>query len=439
MPHTLLLADDSVTIQRVIELTFADEDIQVVAVSDGDQAIARLESAPPDIVLADIGMPGRNGYEVARYVKQSPKLAHIPVVLLTGAFEPVDQARAAEVGCDGVLAKPFEPQLVIGRVKELLATPAQAVAHAARASVAEARAAGDAPSAATPVAELDDYFDRLDVAFAKLSAGPAAQTPRAPGDAPDALAESEEMTLESALEEEHPPSVADEIDRYALRTAPAPDMPLSYSSHPDFEPAERGVGAPAKPDRGAGAPGVNAEAPIHAETAPIPADVPIPAEAPIPAAPPIAAPPIAAAPPLTTVPPMTPATPMTGAAPMTPMPVTTATQFTAEAPVAAANERPAAGHPLPSIAEAFTAILAAEQHEATPDVAPGWPIFRVAPPAPVAPPTIEITDDLIERIASRVLERLSDRVVREATVEIITGVADRLVREEIERIKAAIR
>src|SRR5437016_13964897 len=120
MPHTLLLADDSVTIQRVIELTFADEDITVVAVSDGDQAIARLESAPPDIVLADIGMPGKNGYEVAQYIKRSPKLARIPVVLLTGAFEPVDQARAAEAGCDGILAKPFEPQLVIMRVKELL-------------------------------------------------------------------------------------------------------------------------------------------------------------------------------------------------------------------------------------------------------------------------------------------------------------------------------
>ena len=121
VPYTLLLADDSVTIQRVIELTFADEDVQVIAVSDGDQAIERLEASPPDIVLADIGMPGRNGYEVAQYMHESPKLAHIPVVLLTGAFEPVDQERAAAAGCDGVLAKPFEPQLVIGRVKELLA------------------------------------------------------------------------------------------------------------------------------------------------------------------------------------------------------------------------------------------------------------------------------------------------------------------------------
>ena len=94
MTHKLLLADDSVTIQRVIELTFADEDVQVIAVSDGDQAIARLDADPPDIVLADVGMPGRDGYEVAAYVKQSPRLNHIPVVLLTGAFEPIDQARA---------------------------------------------------------------------------------------------------------------------------------------------------------------------------------------------------------------------------------------------------------------------------------------------------------------------------------------------------------
>jgi CheY-like chemotaxis protein len=94
-----------------------------VAVSDGEQAIAAVDQRTPDIVLADVGMPGRDGYEVAQHIKNTPRLAHIPVVLLTGAFEPIDQARAAAVGCDGVLAKPFEPQLVIGRVKELLARP----------------------------------------------------------------------------------------------------------------------------------------------------------------------------------------------------------------------------------------------------------------------------------------------------------------------------
>ncbi len=121
MQPKLLLADDSVTIQRVIELTFADEDVKVVAVGDGKQAIERVQTDRPDIVLADVGMPERDGYEVAAFIKGDPALAHIPVLLLTGAFEPIDEARARAVGCDGVLVKPFEPQMVISRVRDLLA------------------------------------------------------------------------------------------------------------------------------------------------------------------------------------------------------------------------------------------------------------------------------------------------------------------------------
>ena len=80
MPHKLLLADDSVTIQRVIELTFADEDVHVVAVGDGKKAIASIESDRPDIVLADVGMPERDGYDVAAFVKGNPRFADIPGV-----------------------------------------------------------------------------------------------------------------------------------------------------------------------------------------------------------------------------------------------------------------------------------------------------------------------------------------------------------------------
>jgi len=198
MPQKLLLADDSVTIQRVIELTFADEDVQVIAVGDGRQAIDRIAAERPDIVLADVGMPGCDGYEVASYVKSAPDLAHIPVLLLTGAFEPVDEARAQAAHCDGVLAKPFEPQHLIARVKELLGGPA---GHAGEApSGAEQAAPAPAPpveaaSAQPPVeaaladlefgrsakpaapASLDDYFDRLDAAFATL-----AETPPSPAE-----------------------------------------------------------------------------------------------------------------------------------------------------------------------------------------------------------------------------------------------------------------
>jgi CheY-like chemotaxis protein len=191
MPHKLLLADDSVTIQRVIELTFADEDIVVSVVSDGRQAIERVRSDRPDIVLADTGMPERNGYEVAAFIKGDPQLAHIPVILLTGAFEPLDEDRARVVGCDGVLVKPFEPQVVINRVRELLSgrrPVAAALAPPPPDAFGDDLDAGLAPPPSAAAAgktgdALEDYFDRLDAAFANIG-GPAGRTgqPVEPGE-----------------------------------------------------------------------------------------------------------------------------------------------------------------------------------------------------------------------------------------------------------------
>ena len=180
--HKLLLADDSVTIQRVIELTFSGEDIHVVAVNDGEQAIARIPSEQPDIVLADIGMPKKGGYDVAAFVKGRGDLEHIPVLLLAGAFEPVDQARAEQVRCDGVLIKPFEPRQVIERVRELLegvkGSQAQATADVPRPTPSPVAMAAPAdPPVDTPApaletdAALDEYFESLNAAFE--SVGPA--------------------------------------------------------------------------------------------------------------------------------------------------------------------------------------------------------------------------------------------------------------------------
>jgi CheY-like chemotaxis protein len=105
----LLLADDSPTIQKVISLTFGDEGFAVVAVSDGAQALRALEDGPPpDIVLADVVMPGPDGYELCRRVKQDERLRHVPVVLLVGTFEPFNEAEARRVGADTVLTKPFQ-------------------------------------------------------------------------------------------------------------------------------------------------------------------------------------------------------------------------------------------------------------------------------------------------------------------------------------------
>jgi CheY-like chemotaxis protein len=353
--HTLLLADDSVTIQRVIELTFADEDVRVVAVSDGEEAIAMLDKAPPDIVLADVGMPGQNGYEVARHIKDTPRLSHIPIVLLTGAFEPVDQAKVTEVGCDGVLAKPFEPQLVIARVKELLARqkdikgangtgheralerpkepePAtdaeqgddmRPVALESWGRPLEEGPPSDSASHAAAVADIDNYFDRLDAALTKHHK--AART-----DADDGLA----------------------------------DLPLSSSEPETLAPDAHESQPPA---------------PVLREVPRRPIEIPQP----------------------------------------------TPSQATGPQMM------------FPQLADAFAALLAAEQSGPSPATIPTWPVTTAteAPPASVSTP---VADDIVEQVTRSVLDRLSDRIVREVVTEVVTSTAERLVKEELERLRRRV-
>jgi CheY-like chemotaxis protein len=104
----LLLADDSITIQKVVDLTFTDEGVTVLCVSNGREATERVEEFLPDVVLADVFMPELNGYEVCEYIKQNDKLKHIPVMLLVGSFEPFDEEEARRVGANDTLTKPFQ-------------------------------------------------------------------------------------------------------------------------------------------------------------------------------------------------------------------------------------------------------------------------------------------------------------------------------------------
>ncbi|HEY2091792.1 MAG TPA: response regulator [Thermoanaerobaculia bacterium] len=141
MAKRILLADDSITIQKVVELTFSDGDYEVVAVNNGAKAIQKLAEMRPDVILSDIIMPEKNGYEVCEFVKSHPEYRTIPVVLLTGTFEPFDPDRADKAGCDAVVTKPFESQSLIHKVDELI----QAAQHSASAA-AEAAAAPPAPA-----------------------------------------------------------------------------------------------------------------------------------------------------------------------------------------------------------------------------------------------------------------------------------------------------
>src|SRR6202167_6567936 len=93
----------------MVALAFEERGIQVVSVGNGEAAVRRIPDLNPDLVLADIFMPVRNSYEVCEFVKKDTKFAHIPAILLVGAFDPLDEKEARRVGADGVLKKPFVP------------------------------------------------------------------------------------------------------------------------------------------------------------------------------------------------------------------------------------------------------------------------------------------------------------------------------------------
>jgi CheY-like chemotaxis protein len=401
MPYKLLLADDSVTIQRVIELTFADEDVHVVAVGDGKKAIASIEVDRPDIVLADVGMPERDGYEVAAFVKGDPRFADIPVLLLTGAFEPIDEARARSVGCDGVLVKPFEPQMVINRVKDLLAGRRSAGLWSAS-PVAQGPTrqpspdnfnpgptAPAVPSAAPQASQaggsLEDYFDRLDAAFANLDGGTETQ-----GLSPAPSFSSESPAADFPSEPAQPASSgfpADVLDGWDPDLTGDPKRVVPLNAPPAaFAPPAVSTPPPSY---------------AHVPTAP-PAAA---AQGPTlewPPAPSLAYPPT----------PQSPAPPAYAPAAATPV----APAPAVAAPVAVAPVAAAPALPMPSLAEAFATLLSAEQSQSI---------------SPSRLGASSVSGDVVDEIVRRVIARLGDQAVRETVIDI----AERLVREEIERIK----
>ncbi len=139
----ILVADDNTNIQKMVVLAFQERGIEVIAVGNGEAAVRRIPDANPDLVLADVFMPVRNGYEVCEFVKKDPRFAQTPVILLVGAFDPLDEKEARRVGADGVLKKPFvPPDPLIAMVMSALEKNPRVIAELAKAKEAkEAEAA----------------------------------------------------------------------------------------------------------------------------------------------------------------------------------------------------------------------------------------------------------------------------------------------------------
>jgi CheY-like chemotaxis protein len=161
----ILLVDDSPHAQRMGERILSEEGYEVVTVSNADSALIRLDDVDPDVVLADVVMPGRTGYEICQYLKMSPRHRHVRVILTAGVLETLDEAAAARVETDGILRKPFEASALIAAVKPLAEAAAQDRASLAPRETG-ARERGPAVAAAPFVVVVDEEQVRAAVTVA---------------------------------------------------------------------------------------------------------------------------------------------------------------------------------------------------------------------------------------------------------------------------------
>jgi CheY-like chemotaxis protein len=412
MGKKILLADDSITIQKVIELTFSDEDFEVVTVGNGRLAMDRIAEVRPDVVLCDIIMPEKDGYEVCDYIKKSPSLSHIPVLLLTGAFEPFDQDRANRVGCDGFLAKPFEPQTLIAKVKDLLA---KAAPKSTTASFRAVPAPPPPPPPAPPPAAAPAAPEPWSSAPAPPPwAAPAPLPPAAPEPAAAPEPEDDRPTMVSkpgaygALLEDRPYGAAGVV--------PPPDLPPvsaeesaslgGASKEPDgsstvmFEAgkvpwSQQTIEVPLE---------LRAKAGVSAQAEPQPLFEDVFEEPPAPPPPPAAAPAPAA-------------------------------------PAGEEEEEPEEVFAEPDEEEEAPAPpWSAPSATAAPAAAPSFAdVTPAAAPEPAAPASeaaqVSVPPEMVEKIAQRVVAQISEKVVREVAWEVIPDLAEALIKKEIDRLK----
>jgi CheY-like chemotaxis protein len=237
----LLLADDSITIQKVVELILAEEDFEIKSVNNGEEALAVISSFIPDIVLADIEMPKINGYQLCETIKRNPATNTIPVILLTGAFEPIDEELAKQVRADDFIIKPFESQELISKINAVLTISSVAEAEFAEEAAVEAEAVGLEAEAVTleeeaPAEEVsleEDLWTMEETAEIPKPEGWPVEEGIAPG--AEEFIELEEETIaeiETSVKEELRPRPA---ERYHVAEVKAGAIEAELPSKDEFK------------------------------------------------------------------------------------------------------------------------------------------------------------------------------------------------------------
>ncbi|HEU4402604.1 MAG TPA: response regulator [Candidatus Polarisedimenticolia bacterium] len=398
----ILLADDSITIQKVVELTFSEGDYQVVCVSNGTQALKKVAEIRPDVVLLDVIMPEKNGYEVCEQIKRSPATSGIPVLLLTGTFEPFDKRRADAAGANGHLTKPFESQVLVTKVEELIAaTPT--VISSQEAGAMEVISGGDLYHVGTGAAPGEGMRPMASPVPAGLTAPPSPVTagmavaPGTPTAATGSTTDTDEIPVPPMA---HP--------------ALAPPDPAAGGSYVGF--ADLGLGAEEDgrivPDR------YDDDSRVPTSTMKLRRDAVVP---------PKGGDARAFVPDSERDPSSTGIDGFTSGFEMqNPEPFTADREHRSE-PVSGA------GAPDPEPEWVSPPEAPPAETWQSPEEEPVRPVAQGAPTSPAG--VTGLTQETIELIAEKVVQRMSDRVVREIAWEVIPGVAEAIVRRRIKELE----
>jgi CheY-like chemotaxis protein len=457
----ILLADDSLTIQKVVELTFSDSEYDLLCVPNGQRALEKVAEEAPDLILADVVMPEKNGYEVCEAIKGNPATSRIPVILLSGTFEPFDRDRAERLGCDAIVSKPFDSQQLLRQVEALLARAPEEVPSSATVAIPINPNPQPPPSATTAVIP---ERAKPESSFAEEDFTATIRVPRHVDGGPDLFEEEYgQADVESAIaafEKAHPEfSHAEESP-----TAAAMDIGESTAVEPpaDHHHESAEGGALAGWLRQDAETADSSESRLDSYTEPEPAE-----PAPAPFWTPRSAPetehdfqpiPFAAddsASRHSTVP---PAAVRADEAPTQQIPLSADyASFSREsvAPLMSADperetdrtrrETPSMPPPAPSdggSGDAAAAGSVSREIELLAETTSIGQLKEMLSSVSVAPSGTRseggLSDDEIDRLASRVVERLSEKIVREIAWEVIPDVAELVIKQRIKELESGV-
>ena len=120
MSKRILMVEDTEDNRQIMRDLMASTDYVLLEAVNGEDGVAKAASERPDLILMDIQMPVMDGYEATRRIKANPAISHIPVIAVTSYALSGDEAKTRAAGCDGYVAKPFSPRLLLAKIREFL-------------------------------------------------------------------------------------------------------------------------------------------------------------------------------------------------------------------------------------------------------------------------------------------------------------------------------